>query len=249
MNQNTRRLTYTALFTAFIFITTSVIKIPIPFTNGYIHAGDMSIFVGSIFLGPFYGAFAAGVGSALADFFGGYAQWVLPTLLVKGIMGFIVGFVAYKHKKWQIGASAFTILWVVGIAFSHQYLSALDPNIIKMQVDEAATVADAVNMTNNLFIQLRNIGIAVPVVASIMLVISKKFSINGANIIGMMLGGIWMVVGYYFAAGIMYGSMIAPFYSIPWNIAQFFGGGILAFIILHALKPTGILEQVKATFE
>ncbi|HAS73556.1 MAG TPA: hypothetical protein DCS67_05375 [Clostridiales bacterium UBA8960] len=74
MKNNVRLLIYTALMTALVFITTSIIKIPIPFTGGYIHAGDMCIFIAGILLGPVHGALAAGIGSAMADFLGGYAQ-------------------------------------------------------------------------------------------------------------------------------------------------------------------------------
>jgi len=99
MKSNIRTLTYTALMTAFVFITTSVIKIPIPFTNGYIHAGDTAIFLGGILLGPVHGAVAAGIGSAMADLLGGYAHWALPTLLIKGLMGFIVGYFSSEKRN------------------------------------------------------------------------------------------------------------------------------------------------------
>lgn len=52
MKNNLKALVYTALMTAFVFVTTSIIQIPIPFTGGYIHAGDMTIFVAGILLGP-----------------------------------------------------------------------------------------------------------------------------------------------------------------------------------------------------
>ena len=107
MKYNLRTLIYTALMTAFVFITTSIIKIPIPFTDGYIHAGDMCIFVAGILLGPWYGGAAAGLGSAMADFLGGYGQWVLPTLIIKTIMGMLIGYFAKSNTNIkQIGRAS-----------------------------------------------------------------------------------------------------------------------------------------------
>lgn len=84
-------LVYTALMTALVFVATFTIKVPVPFTNGYIHPGDSMVFLAGLLLGPFYGAFAAGIGSALADLIAGYTFWMIPTLLIKGLMGFVVG--------------------------------------------------------------------------------------------------------------------------------------------------------------
>lgn len=83
------KLTYTALFTAIVFILTYLVKIPVPY--GYIHLGDTGIYAASILLGPFGGAFAGGIGAALADIAGGYAYWALPTVIIKALMGIVVG--------------------------------------------------------------------------------------------------------------------------------------------------------------
>ena len=54
-----------------------------------------------------------------------------------------------------------------------------------------------------------------------------------------------MVLGYYGAAAIIYGSFIVPIYSIPWNILQFAIGLIIACLIIVALKKTSIQEYLK----
>ena len=54
----------------------------------------------SIFFGWRYGMVAGGVGSALADLLSGYAHWVPFTLIIKGLMGLIIGKVAdYAGKE------------------------------------------------------------------------------------------------------------------------------------------------------
>ncbi len=91
-------LVYTSLMTALVFITTFSIRIPVPFTTGYIHPGDTMVFLSGLLLGPLYGAFAAGVGSALSDLMAGYTFWVIPTLIIKGLMAYVVGMISLRLK-------------------------------------------------------------------------------------------------------------------------------------------------------
>ena len=75
-------LVTTAMFAALTLLATSVLKIQTP-TFGYIHLGDGLVLLAGIFLGPVFGGFAAGIGSALSDFLGGYAIWVPGTFVIK----------------------------------------------------------------------------------------------------------------------------------------------------------------------
>lgn len=90
-----KKLVLTALFTALTCAATMSIRIPTPGTNGYIHPGDALVILSGIYLGPAYGFFAAGVGSALSDLFGGYLLYAPITLLIKGLIG-LLSAVAYR---------------------------------------------------------------------------------------------------------------------------------------------------------
>lgn len=87
-------LTLMGLLTALVAVATMIIKIPIPATQGYIHLGDSMIFLTAILFGRKHGAFAAGVGSAMADIMLGYTAYALPTLIIKGLMGYLVGVIS-----------------------------------------------------------------------------------------------------------------------------------------------------------
>ena len=100
MNNKVRKMTYTALFTAIICVLTLIIKIPS--VNGYLNLGDCGVYAAAVLGGPFIGAFAGGVGSAAADLISGYAAWILPTLIIKGIMSGVVGYVAQKQSKEKL---------------------------------------------------------------------------------------------------------------------------------------------------
>lgn len=85
------------------------------------------------------------------------------------------------------------------------------------------------------------------IMAAIMgLFIVKSMHRKGVNIlgvpiytlIGMILGGCFMVAGYYVAEGVIYGNFISPIASAPWNVVQFTVGTILATILAAALYKT-----------
>lgn len=85
------------------------------------------------------------------------------------------------------------------------------------------------------------------IMAAIMgLFIVKSMHRSGKNIlgvpvytlIGMILGGCFMVAGYYVAEGTIYGSFVVAIASIPWNIVQFTVGTIIATILAAALYKT-----------
>lgn len=90
------QLTVHALTIALVCAATMIIQIPIPL--GYMHLGNCCILLVSLFFGPVSGALAGGIGSALADLLTGYPQWILPTLIIKGIMGFAAGALARDKK-------------------------------------------------------------------------------------------------------------------------------------------------------
>lgn len=91
------RLVFTGLFTALVCVATMVIKVPTP-TNGYVNIGDAMVLVSGWMLGPWYGFFAAGVGSALADLISGYGSYVAGTFIIKGLMGVAAALIVAKSK-------------------------------------------------------------------------------------------------------------------------------------------------------
>ena len=160
----------TALMVCLVTIATFFIRIPVPMTQGYVHLGDSMIFLSVLVLGKKNGATAAGLGSAMADLFGGYVHWLPWTLVIKFIMALIMGvFLENMEKKG------------------------------KARTNGGVTVV---------------------------------------QVIGMTLAGLWMVVGYYIASGIIYGNWVAPLLSVPWNIGQFAVGMAIALAISEALYRT-----------
>ena len=99
MNNKTKLIVLNGLMIAFVCVATMVIQIPVPMTEGYVNIGDSIIFVTSIVFGPIPGMVAGGIGSALADILTGYSHWAIFTLIIKGLEGYIVGFIVRKNTN------------------------------------------------------------------------------------------------------------------------------------------------------
>lgn len=90
----------TALMIAIITVSIMFIKVPIPFTQGYVHLGDAMIFMAVLVLGWKNGAIAAAIGGALGDILGGFPVWAPWTFCIKGLMAIVMGLlIAYAVKK------------------------------------------------------------------------------------------------------------------------------------------------------
>lgn len=125
----TKEICLQGLMIALVTVATMVLQIPVSATNGYIHLGDSMILLISVFFGWRYGMIAGGVGSALADLLSGYAHWALFTLLIKGLMGFVVGKIAHlspETKRFFNGKCfAGTILGAVWMIIGYFFSSAI----------------------------------------------------------------------------------------------------------------------------
>ena len=101
---NTKQFVRVAMLTALACVLTIVPKVPIG--GGYVHFGDCIIYVAAMILGPIPGAIVGAIGHSLADFISGYPIFCIPTLIIKGIMGFAIGKIVYGHvdiKHFIIG--------------------------------------------------------------------------------------------------------------------------------------------------
>lgn len=75
------------------------------------------ILISGVFFGPVTGLLAGGIGSALSDLLTGYPQWIIPTLIIKGIMGFVIGYIANRTgltvNMFKIRTAAASIVGII----------------------------------------------------------------------------------------------------------------------------------------
>lgn len=104
---NVKQLTLCGVLAALVFVLTYFPKVPVPVTGGYVHLGDGAIFLAALLLGPL-GIPAAAIGSGLADLIGGYMLYVIPTVIIKGLVA-LVGWKLYKKGSWVSAVVAFVL--------------------------------------------------------------------------------------------------------------------------------------------
>ena len=133
-DEKTKGIIYTALFAALVCVATFIIKIPSVVTNGYVHLGDGFIFIAVILLGKRNGALSGAIGASLADMLGGYSHYIIPTFIIKLVMGYLMGLIIeklpYKKSSWLIGASVGSLwqiiaYYVVGSVFIGSFVTTL----------------------------------------------------------------------------------------------------------------------------
>ncbi len=115
-NRHLQYAALAALLAAMTALTTAyVMHIPTGFGNGYIHLGDAVIFLAFSLLPRGYAFAAASLGGALADLLCGATNWMLPTAIIKAVMG-----VAFTSKSPRIfgarNAFAMAVGGVIGVA-------------------------------------------------------------------------------------------------------------------------------------
>lgn len=114
MNSNLKKMVMAALFAALACVATMSIRIPTPGTGGYIHPGDAIVILSGVILGPVWGLLAAGIGSAMADFLGGYFLYVPITFVIKGAVAFVAGMIYKKIGKTSKSRYTAVVLGSVG---------------------------------------------------------------------------------------------------------------------------------------
>ena len=108
IKSSTQKLALAAMLAALACVATMIIKIPSPL-KGYINLGDCVVLATGWILSPIYGFLAAGLGSALADLFSGYAIYAPATFLIKGLMALTALYI-YKMLNKKINSSVSRII-------------------------------------------------------------------------------------------------------------------------------------------
>ncbi len=105
----TKKLVSAAMLSALCCVATAVIKLPSPI-GGYVNLGDCMVLLAGWMLSPLYGFLAAGIGSALADIFLGYALYAPATFCIKGLMAIFVSGMGKKRISGGLFAELFMVL-------------------------------------------------------------------------------------------------------------------------------------------
>jgi uncharacterized membrane protein len=97
-SKDTQRIVMSGMFIALVTATT-FINIPYPGSaGGLMHLGTLMLFIIALKFGKYYGAISGGIGMAIFDIIGGWMAWAPGTLVVRLLMGFVVGLVSQSKQ-------------------------------------------------------------------------------------------------------------------------------------------------------
>jgi len=113
------RIASIAVLTAVTTVCTLIVRVPVTPTKGYINLADVAVFFTALTFGPFTALAAGGLGTALADILGGYAQWAPITFFAHGIQGLLIGLIfrAFGVESRVRMAAALFLAFVAGTVF------------------------------------------------------------------------------------------------------------------------------------
>lgn len=84
MKSNTKKIAFTGVFAAMVFVTTFFIKVPV--ASGYVHFGDAVIYLAAGIIGGPWAMLAGAIGAGLADVIGGYAIYAPASIIIKALI-------------------------------------------------------------------------------------------------------------------------------------------------------------------
>jgi len=161
---SSHELITSAIFAAAVLVATLIIRIPVPATSGYINLGDSMVFVSALLFGARIGGVAGGVGSALADILGGYGSWAPFTLIIKGVEGFVAGYIAKRGNNIPYSIVAVIVGGIIMVT-----------GYFLVEVVLYGFPAAIVELPGNIFQAASGLIIAVPLVTAIKKAMPERF--------------------------------------------------------------------------
>lgn len=240
MNPSSKRslkLSLTAIFTALTAVATMGFTIYVPATKGYFNLGEAMVYTTAILLGPSIGAIAGGLGSMLADLILGYHIYALGTLTIKGIEGFIVGFLAQRLK---FKASTLKAMSIVFPAFTSLTLGIIGSTVYTGFTEAYFGPLTLVIGELSMIVWVVLACLIFLVMAVLFLKVEQSLTVYAISIF---IGGVEMVIGYY-----LYESLVLGYYAlaeVPVNIGQMVIGLTVALPLIKTLSRVEVFTSLK----
>lgn len=220
------KLTAAIVFATLVCVVTLSFTLSVPVTGGYFNLGEPVIYVAALVFGPFVGAFAGGVGAAIADVI--VAPPFAPgTLIIKSIEGTLVGFLGKKlaaqtsKSSWRV----YTILLGIAIGL---LLAATGAFYYSGNVDLYLGIPPPPSPTVTVFVPAEFWYILGGAASLLIIFASVKVEPQlGWTILSTIVGGLAMVIGYFLYEQIVLGK-IGAILEIPVNMGQMLIGLIVA---------------------
>jgi uncharacterized membrane protein len=241
----------TAIFTAFVAATTVAFSVYIPATRGYFNIGEAMVYTTALLMGPYVGAFAGGVGSAMSDAI--LAPVYAPgTLAIKGLEGFLVGYLSnlslsgLTRRKWLIVSSIIGVTFAALVAYvGVSYLSG--PKSLYLGLSYCAANCSSVSpVTVPLGPQFSADfdvpwivwgAAAIGIFSGVLWWSYRTDEKLGWTLVSVLIGGTEMVVGYFlYESTVLRLGVISAGAEVPVNIGQVIVGVLVAVPLVRGYR-------------
>lgn len=209
-----RKIALLAFYVALVSVSTVLLPLYVPATKGYFNVGEAAIYSIALLSGPYFGAVAGGLGSALADL--ALAPMFAPaTLVIKGLEGGVLGFLGKKRpqlsrRRWTVFPLLVALVLFLGVfLIGSTFYTGLDP--LFWGVVAAASGA--------------------------LIILAGFFSRSeaGWQVLSCLASGMIMVMGYFLYEQLLFG-VGAAIAEVPINLAQVIVGIVVAVPAYRSLR-------------
>jgi uncharacterized membrane protein len=234
INLSSRDLAAMGVFTAFVAVSTMMISAYVAVTGGYFNVGETMVYTAALLMGPVVGGFAGGVGSMLSDVALGYSVFAPGTLVIKGIEGLLVGYLAQRRFDPTSKMRATSLAVVAGLILA-----------IVVWWGGTSYFAGDIEFTLGIAPSTVTLSLAVPAFfwTGLAAVTFVLVSLVGAYldpqvgwlVFAVLVGGGEMVVGYYFYEVYVLGQVLATA-EILVNVGQVMIGLLVAIPLTRSIN-------------
>ncbi len=240
--QTATQLAVAVVFAALVCVATLVFVVSVPATGGYFNVGETIIYVAALVFGPIAGAFAGGVGAAIADMLVA-PQFAPGTLAIKGLEGAIVGLLNKKVLK-SISRQTWTVFTVILGTVVGILLAATGSYYLSGEMQLYLGFPAPLTPTLSIFVPAELWYVLGSLVVLLIALMGMKVDPeSGRALFSMIIGGLEMVAGYFLYEQLVLGKTTAIL-EIPINIGQMLIGLIVAIPIVRIILRS--IPQLKS---
>jgi len=232
------------IMAALVFVLTSIFQITITATKGYFNVGEIGVYISALIFGPYVGAFAGGVGSALADVATGYSIYAPGTLVIKGCEGYLAGILLQRIKLKErkllpivLGLIVALCMGVIGVLYYNSVWNFvlgiyINPSGGEEPLLDIPLLEASISLNSIFWVFVAIIsGVAIAYAGS-------KISPDISNlVITILIAGSVMVAGYFIYEAYILGLGVElALVEVPFNIGQMTVGLIVSIPIVRRLR-------------
>ena len=231
-----RRIAYAAVFTALVFAAT-LVSVSVPATEGYFNLGESMVYAAAVLGGPWVGAVAGGLGSALADVYLGYGKYAPGTLVIKGVEGALAGWLYSRLSRLVARAGPRAALAAAGVAAAGILAAGA---LVYGGLYGGPTVLEVWGRSVEVRVPAWAWAAVALLVGAAVYAMARRLEPGlAAAPAAMLLAGMEMVAGYFAYEAVVLGYGITAAAEIPVNIAQSLIGAAVATTIASTAWRAG----------